>query len=137
MISDTIFNGVFLFLNLLFFIIALIFRIKKQKEAKNSIVDIPNNGHDNPNLILMPLINSVMFIESYLIIYNIIPENLLDLIYLISCFLVDLYYSINRITIKETIKIFCRNLYKKLYKLKKKETIDIGCSDSDDEEYYI
>ena len=86
---------------------------------------------------LMPLINSVMFIESYLIIYNIIPENLLDLIYLISCFLVDLYYSINRITIKETIKIFCRNLYKKLYKFKKKETIDIGCSDSDDEEYYI
>ena len=137
LISDTIFNGVFLFLNLLFFIITLIFRIKKQKEAKLSIVDIPNNGHDNPNLILMPLINSVMFIESYLIIYNIIPENLLDLIYLISCFSVDLHYSINRITIKETIKIFCRNLYKKLYIFKKKETIDIGCSDGDDEEYYI
>ena len=44
LISDTIFNGVFLFLNLLFFIIALIFRIKKKKKKKNSIVYIPNNA---------------------------------------------------------------------------------------------
>ena len=51
-----------------------------------------------------------MFVESYLIIYDIMPADFIDLTYLISCLLVDLYYTINKIIIKETMKIFCRKL---------------------------
>ena len=76
-----------------------------------------------------------MFGISYLIIYDKIPADFIDLIYLISCFLVDLYYTINKIIIKETMKIFCKDLYQKKYpEIKKRNTIDLGTGDGDDDD---
>ena len=135
LISDTIFNGVFLFFNLFFSIVLLIFMSKKQQQASVGIIEDLDYGHHNVKIVLMFLINSFMFVESYLIIYDKIPADFIDLIYLISCFLVDLYYTINKIIIKETMKIFCKDLYQKKYQeIKKRNTIDLGTGDGDDDD---
>ena len=76
-----------------------------------------------------------MFVEAYLITYDKLPDDFIELIYLISCFLVDLYYTINKIIIKETMKIFCKDLYNKKYpQIKKRGTIDIGVADDDEDD---
>ena len=59
--------------------------------------------------------NSALFIESYLIIYNKIKIENIDIIYLTTCLFVDLYYTLNKIIIKETLRIFCVNIYNKKY----------------------
>ena len=132
-LADTIFNGVFLFFNLFFSIVLLIYITRKRKQASLGIIEDLDYGHHNLKIILMFIINSVMFVESYLIIYDKMPSNIRDLIYLISCLLVDLYYTINKIIIKETMKIFCKRYHDKKYpEIKKDESIDIG-DYSDDE----
>ena len=132
-LADSIFNGVFLFFNLFFSIVLLIFITRKRKQASLGIIEDLDYGHHNLRIILMFIVNSFMFVESYLIIYDKMPSDIIDLIYLISCLLVDLYYTINKIIIKETLKIFCKKYYDKKYpEIKKDETIDMGDSDDDE-----
>ena len=134
-LADTIFNAVFLFFNLFFSIVLLIFITRKRKEASLGAIEDLDYGHHNLKIILMFIINSLMFVESYLIIYDQMPENFIDLIYLISCLIVDLYYTINKIIIKETLKIFCKRYYDKKYpEIKKDESINIDDSDDYDDE---
>jgi len=134
LLSDTIFNGVFLFFNLFFTILLVIFqRIKQQKVSAGDIQDL-GYSHRKIQIILIFLINSFMFVESYLIIYDKMPEDFIDLIYIITCFLVDLFHNINHNVRKKTIKIFCKDLYKKMYhKIKKKDTFGNDIPDSDDD----
>ena len=132
-LSDTIFNGIFLFMNVYFSVVLLIVITKKRKKAKLGIIEDLDYGHHNLKIVLMFLINSFMFVESYLIIYDKMPDDFIDLIYLISCLLVDLYYTINKIIIKETLKLFCKKYYDKKYpQIKKQASIGI---DSDDDAY--
>ena len=84
---------------------------------------------------LMFIINSSLFIESDLIIYDKIPDHLIDLIYIITCLLVDLYYAINKIIIKEMMKIFCKKYYDKKYpKIKKVSSIEVDDDEGDSED---
>ena len=64
----------------------------------------------------MFIVNIITFVESYLIIFNKIPIEYIDIIYLSTCLVIDLAYNINDITIKETTKIFCKKAYKEKYK---------------------
>ena len=113
-IIDTIFNSIFLFLNILFIGILLIYlTIKKTEETLGLIEDL-DYGHHRTKIVIMLFINSFTFVESYLIIYDII-ENNVDLIYLLTCLIIDLYYTINKIIIKETMKIFCKSIYYSKY----------------------
>ena len=132
-LADSIFNGVFLLFNLFFSIVLLVFITRKRKQASLGIIEDLDYGHHNLRIVLMFIINSFMFVESYLIIYDKMPYDFIDLIYLISCLLVDLYYTLNKIIIKETLKIFCKRYYEKKYpEIKKDETIGIGDSDDDE-----
>ena len=58
--------------------------------------------------------NSAIFIESYLIIYDKIKIEYIDMIYLATCLFLDLYYALNETIIKETLKIFCIKISIKL-----------------------
>ena len=78
----------------------------------------------------MFIINSLLFVESYLIINDIITKYV-DVIYLITCIVIDIYYTMNKIIIKETMKIFCRKWYDKKYPLIKKND---SITDDDDED---
>ena len=125
-LCDTIFNGVFLFVNVFCSVVLLIFLSQKKKKAELGIIEDLDYGHHHLKIVLMFIINSVMFIESYLIIYNKIPGDFIDLIYIITCLLLDLYYAINKIIIKETMRIFCFKLYNKKYpKVKEGDIIGI------------
>ena len=81
----------------------------------------------------MFIINSLLFIESYLIIYDAFPTDEVDLIYLITCLIIDIYYTINKIVIQETLKIFCTSYYEKKYPTVKNDSLT-GGDDSDDDD---
>ena len=115
LLCDSIFNGVLLFVNVFCSGVLLIYLSQKKKKAELGIIEDLDYGHHHLKIVLMFIINSVMFIESYLIIYNKMPDDFIDLIYIITCLLLDLYYAINKIIIKETMRIFCIKLYNKKY----------------------
>ena len=112
-VCDTIFNGVFLLTNLFCTIALLIYISKKTRDAKLGIIEDLDYGHHHTKIIFMFIFNSLIFIESFLIIYDEFPLNEVDLIYLISCLIILFYYTINKIVIRETKRIFCRINYDK------------------------
>ena len=133
-ISDTIFNGIFLLINSIIIVLLLIYISKKKNEASLGLIGDLDYGHHHTRIILMFIINSLLFIESYLIIYDKFPTNEVDLIYLITCLIVLSYYTINKIIIEETMKIFCQNYYNKKYpNINKNEHLTDGDYDEDDE----
>ena len=132
-LCDTIFNGVFLFVNVFCSVVLLIFLSQKKKKAELGIIEDLDYGHHHLKIILMFILNSMMFIESFLIIYAKMPSDYIDLIYVISCLLLDLYYAINKIIIKETMRIFCFKLYNKKYPdIKDADTVGV---ENDEGEY--
>ena len=132
-LCDTIFNGVFLFVNVFCSVVLLIFLSQKKKKAELGIIEDLDYGHHHLKIILMFILNSMMFIESFLIIYDKMPSDYIDLIYVISCLLLDLYYAINKIIIKETMRIFCFKLYNKKYPdIKDADTVGV---ENDEGEY--
>ena len=128
-ICDTIFNGFFLFVNFYCCFFLLIYITKKKNAASLGYIEDLDYRHHHTKIIFMFIFNSLIFVESFLIIYNKFPLNEVDLIYLITCLLILLYYTINKITIQETIKIFCKSYYNKKYPtFKKNESL----TDEDD-----
>ena len=114
-IVDTIFNSIFLFFNTIFICILILFIHKRKQQANLGLIEDLDYGHHYMKILLMFFFNSALFIESYLIIYNKIKIENIDIIYLTTCLFVDLYYTINKIIIKETLRIFCVNIYNKKY----------------------
>jgi hypothetical protein len=133
-ICDSIFNGIFLLLNAIFSTLLIIFISKRTIQASRGSIEDLGYGHHFVKIIIMFLVNSILFIESYLIIFDEFKTSHVDLIYLISCLVMLLYYTINNLIIKETLKIFCNSYYKKKYPtIKKNETItDMGYNENDE-----
>ena len=119
-IIDTVFNSVFLFFNILCVGLLLIYISRKKTEANIGIIEDLDYGHHRTKILLMFIVNSLTFVESYLIIYDKFPLDDVDLIYLLTCLIIDLYYTINKIIIKEIMKIFCKKLYDEKYPAKSK-----------------
>ena len=120
-IIDTIFNSILLVGNtFLYFII--IFTVKKIDVEKESL-DIKKKHIRK--MILMFIANSLMFIEYYFIIWCKLPFSNIgcDLIYAITCLIINLIYAVNEKIIKETKKIFSR---KKTYLEEKNNTNTFG-----------
>ena len=102
--ADPIFNSIFLFLNICYFIDLLAYVFKTMKQDTN---DEFGYGKQFWKFIGMLIINSLIFAISYLIIFHIIPMEYIDIIYLIICLAIDVYYNINEANIEATKKIFC------------------------------
>ena len=106
---DVTFNSIYLVLNTFSISILLIYMFnKKEKADKGKIEDLDYDYHFS-KILLMFIVNSLAFIDSYLIIYDKlpVPDDYIDLVYLSICLIVDFYYTFNKIIYKETIKIFC------------------------------
>ena len=133
-IGDTIFNGVFLFINFFCCLSLLIFITKKKNEATLGIIEDLDYKHHHTKIVLMLIFNSTIFIESFLIVYNKFPFDNVDLVYLTTCLIILLYYTINKIIIQETMRIFCRKTYDNKYPaLKKNDTLTDEDGDDDEE----
>ena len=85
----------------------LVYFSKKKKEAEEGKIDDYGYRRQFIRFLIIFFVNMIFVTESLLIIYDFLPGNV-DFIYLCSCLVVDLCYSINSNVIKETSKIFCR-----------------------------
>jgi hypothetical protein len=108
-IADPIFDSIFLFLNIYYFMDLLVYVFKKKKQESNGEIEDSGYGKKFEKFLLMFIANSVTFTVSYLIIFHIIPMQYIDIIYLFICLIMDVVYNINEATIKETRKTFCIN----------------------------
>ena len=114
-IADTIFNSIFLFLNTLFIIILIFYIYKKIQQSKQGLIEDFDYRYSFVKILLMFISNSCIFIESYLIIFDKIKIEYIDLIYLTTSLFLDLSYTLNETVRKETLKIFCKKIYIKKY----------------------
>ena len=113
-ILDTIFNSVFLFFDTFFCSVIILNMVRKKDKIKDSMIDT-DYEHHLFKIILMLVANSLLYIESFLILYDKLPvtDDYIDLVYLVTCLIVDLIYSINRKVILESKKLFCKKLCNK------------------------
>ncbi len=115
---DTIFNSIYVTINIFCILGTLYYIWKKGKKA--TLGDQQDIDYKSQVLktIFMFLINNWAFLLSFLIIYDLINYNYIDIIYLTTCLVIDLFISINKTVINETQVIFCR---------KKVETKNLEC----------
>jgi hypothetical protein len=132
-IIDIIFNGLFLLITLALTLLLLGYIGTKKKEVSLGLIEDLDYGHHFTKILIMFIVNSLLFIESFLIIFDAFPVSNVDLFYLGLCLIILLYYTINRKVIEETMKIFCYNYYKKNYANKKK-TSSTSITEDDEEE---
>ena len=104
---DCIFNAIFLLICLFCYIRILIYLIRKRNKAQDGTFEFLSYHHYFNIMLIKLIINTFTFIESYLIIYDKLPDDYVDLIYVSTCFLVDINITLNEEVIKETKKIFC------------------------------
>ena len=111
-IFDNIFNSVFLTLNTFFCIIVIINICIRKEEIEKEMLNENDYEHDLNRMIIIFITNTLIYVESFIIIHDVINIKgvYIDLIYLVSCLIVSLIYSINKFVINETKKIFCKKV---------------------------
>jgi hypothetical protein len=111
-IFDNIFNSVFLTLNTFFCIIVIINICIRKEEIEKGMLNENDYEHDLNRMIIIFITNTLIYVESFIIIHDVIKIKgvYIDLIYLVSCLIVTLIYSINKFVINETKKIFCKKV---------------------------
>ena len=113
-ISDTIITFVLIAINLFCLLKLLIYLSEKIKEvAIGKIIDLDYGRHYS-KILLMFLTNGLILFATILIINDIVSDGA-DLLYISTCLVVDLVYSINESVYKMTLKLFCVNYYNKKY----------------------
>lgn len=131
-VLDTVFNSVYLIINLYCSIVTLRYISRKKNEVESGLIDDLNYNHHFNRLLIILILNIVTFTESFLIIYDVLGGYFLDLFYLITCLIVDLFYCINEEVYKETLKIFCKKKYNQKYNLLKTKKTNFDEDDDDD-----
>ena len=111
-ICDTIFISLFLILNTFFSGIIILNIALRKEDIEKGMINENDYEHNLSRMILMFLANSIMYIEQFLIVYDKlpVPDEYIDLVYIITCLITNLIYAINSVVIKETKKIFCKRL---------------------------
>ena len=140
-IIDSIFHGIF-YLATLFFLFNLLFYLgKKRREVKlGNIEDMDYGRHQCKYTILHILIVAffaVSFLSNVLEDLNSDQKKIFDFLFLIIGFIIDLAYCVNRVLVKETLKIFCKDSYKSKYEALQKLKLlgkDENYEDNDEDE---
>ena len=132
-LGDTLFNSIFFIINLFCTINLFFFINKKKKEAEAGLIDDLDYRHNFIRIILLFFLNLITFLESYLIIYDVISGKYVDILYLFTCLLIDLYNTLNKTVYQETLKIFCPKSYEEKF-LPLKDLHSTGEIDEDEGE---
>ena len=114
-IIDPIFIGILIAINLFCILILLGYLYNKiNKVSKGEIEDL-DYCHNFTRVLLMFFVNMLSLIEQYLIIYDVFDYNVVnvDFIYLSTCLIIDLFYTLNKTIYDETCFIFCNKHIKK------------------------
>ena len=112
-ICDTIFNSVFLVLNTFFCVIIILNLALRKEQIEKDMANENALEHELFKMILMSIGNTIMYIESFLIVWDQlpVPDEYIDLVYIITCLIINIIYAVNTLVIKETKKIFCKKLF--------------------------
>lgn len=107
---EAVLNGTLLAINFFCSIVVLIHYVKKKKEAESGAIEDLGYKQKCIRFLILFFINILMIVEQFLIVYKVFSKTIIntDLLYLISCLVIDLCYSINDIVVKETLRIICR-----------------------------
>lgn len=135
-ILDTIYNAIYLAINFYCTLIILLFLRRKVSNAEKGIVQDFNYKHKFCRMLAMFIINNLTFVESYLIIYDILWLKSIDYIYLTTCLIIAINSGFNDVIYKETLKLFCRKKYEEKFgeQIKREATSFDENEDDDNEE---
>lgn len=131
-IIDPIFVGILIAINSFCILILLGYLYNKiNKVSKGEIEDL-DYCHNFTRVLLMFFVNMLTFIEQYLIIFDVFDFNEVnvDFIYLSTCLIIDLYYTLNKTIYDETCFIFCNKPVKKPKKMNDEEEENLQRSES-------
>ena len=121
--ADIVFDSVFFVPTFFCCLILLCYIYRKKREAQSGLIEDIDYSRRFIRVSLLFWLNMATFTESYLIIFGYLQGEYTDLIYLMTCLIIDLYNSINRTVIKETLKIFCKDTYEE--KLEKVDSLKL------------
>lgn len=135
-ILDTVYNAIYLAINFYCTLIILLFLRRKVSNAEKGIVQDFNYKHKFCRMLAMFIINNLTFVESYLIIYDILWLKSIDYIYLTTCLIIAINSGFNDVIYKETLKLFCRKKYEEKFgeQIKREATSFDENEDDDNEE---
>ena len=114
-VIDSIFIGILIAINFSCILILLVYLFNKIRQvSKGKIEDLDYCRHFT-TILLMFFVNMLALIEQYLIIYDILDSNEVnvDFIYLSTCLIIDFYYTLNKTIYDETCFIFCNKPIKR------------------------
>ena len=107
---------IFYILSVIFLIIIIKYLCSKRKEAASGLIeDLDYKHHLCKIYVLYMIYIGIFFVSFSLNNEKDRDEYYPDLIYLILVFFLDLTYFVNRVLMKETLKIFCKKTYKEKY----------------------
>jgi hypothetical protein len=131
-IIDSIFIGILIAINFFCILILLIYISGKIKKASKGEIEDLDYCHHFTRVLLMFFVNMLTLIEQYLIIYDILNNFNIDFIYLSTCLIIDLFYTINKTIYDETCVIFCHKTIKKPKQLLMEDTTSSKEDDEDE-----
>lgn len=107
---DTIYNSIFLALNSFFSGVVILNTALKKEEIEKGMLNQNDYEHDLYRMILLTFANTLIYVESFLIVWDKlpVPDEFIDLVYIITCLIINLIYAINKLVIQETKNIFCK-----------------------------
>ena len=114
-IIDCIFHGIFYFASVFFLVNILRYLKKKIKEVKERLIEDLGYNHHLCKVLVLHFLTIAFFLLSFLsntlnLEYD--DKKIYDLLFLIIGFIMDLAYCVNRVLVKETLKIFCKDTHK-------------------------
>ena len=135
-VIDTVYYSILLAVNLFCLIIIIINSSVWNKKSKSEGMENIYYEHNFIQSLLKFIVNTLTYVVSFLIIYRTISGyGITDLVYLLSCLIVNIVYCVNKVVLEEFYKKFCCCFYDKFSDTEgqAKRVNSLGMEENDDE----
>lgn len=136
-VIEEIFCGTAFIVNVFCLIVVMNYISKKNRDAQAGLIEDLGYKKQLIRFVFIFFLNLLAIASSSIfLVFEVFDPKTNQSIYLATCFIIDLCYSINKTVYKETLKIFCRKEENEENgtELKKKSTFDEDNTGGDDEE---
>lgn len=135
-IIDLVFHCTFYLINFFCLLSLICYLCRKKSQADSGFIeDMDYKHHLYKMIVLELLVTSLFFLSIYFNLKDLRTESYYDLFFLINAFILDLVYCVNRVLIKEILKVFCKQTYKEKYKkIKNLKIFGDNTTHNDDED---
>ena len=135
-VIDTVYYSILLAVNVFCLIIIIINSSVWNKKSKSEGMENIYYEHNFIQSLLKFIVNTLTYVVSFLIIYRTISGyGITDLVYLLSCLIVNIVYCVNKVVLKEFYKKFCCCFYDKFSDTEGqvRRVNSLGMEENDDE----